>query len=89
MHYEIESGIPFTSPLDKHRQGLPFDQLEVGQSFFVPEYDKRVGTVQVATTRANMNKLGRVYRTAKQTKTFTVEGKEPTPVSGTRVWRIE
>jgi hypothetical protein len=89
MHYEIESGIPYPSPMDKHRQGLPFDKLEVGQSFFVPMYEKRVGTVHVATVRANMNKLGRVYRTSKQTKTFTVEGQEPTTVAGTRVWRIE
>jgi hypothetical protein len=87
MHYEIESDIPF--PTRMKSEGLPFDKLEVGQSFFVPMYEKRMGTVHVATVRANMNKLGRVYRTSKQTKTVTVEGQEPTTVAGTRVWRIE
>lgn len=80
--------------IPKRRHGrintLPFDQLEPGQSFFVPASVKRPGTVQVATTRANQKSTGKEFRcSTAQTKQVTVEGQEPTIVSGARVWRIE
>jgi hypothetical protein len=69
---------------------LPFDQLEPGQSFFVPRSLKSYGAVEVATHRANQNSDGKEFQSSgKQTKEVTGEGREITLPSGTRVWRVK
>jgi hypothetical protein len=90
MTLTIESDVQ----IPKRRHGrintLPFDQLEPGQSFFVPLSVKRPGTVQVATTRANQIGDGKEFKCSTvQTKPVTVEGREPTIVKGARVWRVK
>lgn len=90
MTLTIESGVELPSRRKGRTNMFPFDQMDVGQSFFVPLSVKRPGTVQVATTRANQIGDGKKFKCSTvQTKQVTVEGREPTIVSGTRVWRIE
>jgi hypothetical protein len=90
MDITIESGVPV--PAGKHHPDnrLPFEKLEIGQSFFVPLSVKQAGTVQVATVRANQKSTGKEFRcsTSNQTRQVTAEGQEPVVIQGTRVWRI-
>jgi hypothetical protein len=90
MEITIESNIPI--PFGKHHPDnrLPYDKMEVGQSFFVPLSVKQAGTVQVATVRANQKTASKEFRcsTANQTQQVTAEGQEPVVIRGTRVWRI-
>jgi hypothetical protein len=75
MKIEIETGIPLP---DKYvRWKYPFDKLDVGHSFFVPNKD----TSQMsALCKRAAKRLGARFATAMAEK----DG-----VSGTRVWRME
>lgn len=75
MAYEVETGVPLP---DKHvRWKYPFEQLEVGDSFFVPNKDT---TQMSALCKRAALRLGRRFVTAK----FDKDGQ-----SGVRVWRME
>jgi hypothetical protein len=74
MEFVIESGVPLP---DKHvRWKYPFDQLEVGQSFFVPNKDT---TQMAAACKRAAKRLGVRFATAKA---------ERGGQQGTRVWRM-
>ena len=90
MQITLETGVPVPSRRHGRNHSLPFDQLEVGGSFFVPLSIKSTGTVQVATHRANQNADGKEFQSSgKQTKEVTGDGHEITLVAGTRVWRVK
>lgn len=99
--FKIEVGVPIPAPVGRGRSGskYPFDVLEVGQSFFVPDSAEHpdasaslASTVSGATQR---------YATDHATETKVVKGKTvPKKVysrkfalrkveGGARVWRIE
>jgi hypothetical protein len=92
MKIKIETGIPYApGKVGRPRSnGLPFDQLEPGQSFFVPRSFKSYGAVEVATHRANQNVAGKKFKCSTiRPNQVTVDGQEQAVVFGTRVWRIE
>jgi hypothetical protein len=91
MKIKIETGIPY-APGKRGRasNGLPFDQLEPGQSFFVPRSFKSYGAVEIATHRANQSAAGKKFKSSTiRPSRITVDGQEQPVVFGTRVWRIE
>lgn len=91
MKIKIETGIPYVpGKRGRASNGLPFDQLKLGQSFFVPRSLKSYGAVEVATHRANQNSDGKRFKCSTiRPNQVTVDGQEQTVVFGTRVWRIE
>lgn len=91
MKITIETGIPYVpSKRGRASNGLPFNQLERGQSFFVPRSLKSYGAVEVATHRANQNVAGKKFKCSTiRPNQVTVDGQEQAVVFGTRVWRIE
>jgi len=91
MKIKIDTGIPYVpGKRGRASNGLPFDQLEPGQSFFVPRSFKSYGAVEVATHRANQNTAGKRFRCSTiRPNQVTVDGQEQPVVFGTRVWRIE
>jgi len=75
MTFDIEKGVPL--PEKNVRWKYPFDELEVGDSFFVANKD----TTQLsALCKRAGSRLDARFVTAKATK----QGKE-----GVRVWRME
>lgn len=74
MNIEIERGIPAPQVRSKTRKELPFSQLQVGESFFVPDTELKPITV-------------RCYAISDQrvsTRRFTCRKVK----GGMRVWRI-
>ena len=79
---DIDDGIPLPErPCNGGRKAkYPFDQMTVGQSFFVPADAARKGSVQGAAHTANKRFAGsRVF----STRSVTENG-----AAGVRVWRV-
>jgi hypothetical protein len=93
-NFQIESGMP----VPEIRRGgdrtnaYPFEQLEIGQSFFVPN------TVEVPnpakTLGSTVSSATRRYKTENPPRVFTIRGNEKgkgadgSEVLGARVWRV-
>ena len=75
MAFEIETGVPL--PEKNVRYKYPFDQMEVGDSFFVANKDT---TQMSALCKRAGKRLGSRYVTAKAERGDQV---------GVRVWRME
>ncbi len=97
--FEIEDSIPVPMISGRGRTGAtyPFEQLEVGQSFFV-EGEKTIApsTISAATARyavasedgaTKTNKKGEVVPVMVETRKFVVRRVEEDGVKGARVWR--
>jgi len=105
--FKIESGIEMPSVLGRGRGGnvYPFDQLEIGQSFFVPNSEDKpnaskslASTVSSATARysveaedgsTKLNKRGEVVPVMIEVRKFIVRSVEESGVKGARVWRTK
>lgn len=103
--FKIEDSIPVPTISGRGRGGnvYPFDQLEVGQSFFVPNSEDKpnaakslASTVSSATDRyavpsedgaTKTNKAGEVVPVMVETRKFVVRSVEENGVKGARVWR--
>lgn len=97
--FQIEDNIPVPAISGRGRTGTtyPFDQLEVGQSFFVANTEEKpnaakslASTVSSATARyaeptgnTKMNKKGEEVPEMRETRKFIVRSVE----GGARVWR--
>lgn len=102
---QIEDNVPVPAIFGRGRGGnvYPFDQLAVGQSFFVPNSESKpnaakslASTVSSATARyavpaedgsTKTNKKGEVVPVMVQTRKFVVRSVEEDGVKGARVWR--
>lgn len=103
--FKIEDSIPVPTISGRGRGGnvYPFDQLEVGQSFFVANSEDKpnaakslASTVSSATARyavpaedgrTKTNKKGETVPVMVETRKFIVRSVEENGVKGARVWR--
>lgn len=103
--FQIENNIPVPTISGRGRGGnvYPFEQLEVGQSFFVPNSESKpnaakslASTVSSATARyavpaedgsTKTNKKGETVPVMVETRKFVVRSVEEDGVKGARVWR--
>ena len=103
--FQIENDVPVPAISGRGRGGnvYPFDQLAVGQSFFVPNSESKpnaakslASTVSSATSRyavpaedgsTKTNKKGEVVPVMVETRKFVVRSVEEDGVKGARVWR--
>lgn len=103
--FKIEDSIPVPTISARGRGGnvYPFDQLEVGQSFFVANSEDKpnaakslASTVSSATARyavasedgaTKTNKNGETVPVMVETRKFVVRSVEENGVKGARVWR--
>lgn len=103
--FKIEDSIPVPTISGRGRGGnvYPFDELAVGQSFFVPNSEDKpnaakslASTVSSATARyavpsedgaTKTNKAGEVVPVMVETRKFVVRSVEEDGVKGARVWR--
>lgn len=102
--FKIEDSIPVpTSSRGRGGNVYPFDELAVGQSFFVPNSEDKpnaakslASTVSSATARyavasedgaTKTNKKGKVVPVMVETRKFVVRSVEENGVKGARVWR--
>ena len=103
--FKIEDSIPVPTISGRGRGGnvYPFDQLEVGQSFFVANSEDKpnaakslASTVSSATARyavasedgaTKTNKKGETVPVMVETRKFVVRSVEENGVKGARVWR--
>ena len=103
--FQIEDSIPVPAISGRGRgvKVYPFDQLAVGQSFFVPNSESKpnaakslASTVCSATARyavpaedgsTKTNKKGEVVPVMVETRKFVVRSVEEDGVKGARVWR--
>ena len=103
--FKIENEVPVPAISGRGRGGnvYPFDQLAVGQSFFVPNSESKpnaakslASTVSSATARyavpaedgaTKTNKKGEVVPVLVETRKFVVRSVEENGVKGARVWR--
>lgn len=103
--FKIEDSIPVPTISGRGRGGnvYPFDQLEVGQSFFVANSEDKpnaakslASTVSSANARfavpsedgaTKTNKKGEVVPVMVETRKFIVRSVEENGVKGARVWR--
>ena len=103
--FKIENKVPVPAISGRGRGGnvYPFDQLAVGQSFFVPNSESKpnaakslASTVSSATARyavasedgvTKTNKKGEVVPVMVKTRKFVVRRAEEDGVKGARVWR--
>ena len=103
--FKIEDSIPVPTISGRGRGGnvYPFDQLEVGQSFFVANDESKpnaakslASTVSSATARyavasedgaTKTNKKGETVPVMVETRKFVVRSVEEDGVKGARVWR--
>lgn len=103
--FQIEDGVPVPAISGRGRGGTtyPFEQLAVGQSFFVPNTEDKpnaakslASTVSSATARyavpaedgsTKTNKKGEVVPVMVETRKFVVRSVEENGVKGARVWR--
>lgn len=80
MTFPIEKGIPPPEDKPKTRNQYPFNEMKVGDSFFVPfreDEDERVVRNKIGTAAR-----GARWRTGMKFVSRAVEG-------GVRVWRVE
>lgn len=102
--FAIEDGIAMPTASGRGRGGnvYPFDALNVGQSFFVPNTEYKpnaakslASTVSSATARYaevvegqfKTNKKGEQVPVTRETRKFVVRSVEENGVKGARVWR--
>lgn len=103
--FKIEDAIPVPTISGRGRGGnvYPFDQLEVGQSFFVANDESKpnaakslASTVSSATARyavpsadgaTKTNKAGETVPVMVETRKFVVRSVEENGTKGARVWR--
>ena len=103
--FKIENEVPVPAISGRGRGGnvYPFNQLEVGQSFFVANSESKpnaakslASTVSSATARyavpaedglSKTNKKGEVVPVMVETRKFVVRSVEENGVKGARVWR--
>ena len=103
--FKIENEVPVPAISGRGRGGnvYPFDQLAVGQSFFVPNSESKpnaakslASTVSSAPARyavasedgaTKTNKKGEVVPVMVKTRKFVVRSVEEDGVKGARVWR--
>lgn len=99
--FKIEDAVPIPAPIGRGRSGskYPFDALEVGQSFFVPDSAEQPDAA--ASLASTVSGATQRYATDHATETKTVKGKTvPKKVysrkfalrkveGGARVWRVE
>jgi hypothetical protein len=105
--FKIDEGVPVPHISGRGRTGTqyPFDQLEVGQSFFVPNDESKpnaakslASTVSSATARfavpdesgaTKLNKNGETVPVMVETRKFVVRAVTENGISGARVWRAK
>jgi hypothetical protein len=100
LAFELESGIEVPEVVGRGRVGAgkyPFDSMEVGHSFFIPNVEaKKLGsTVSSANARyaqeiegqTRVNRKGKTVPATKQTRTYIVRSAEKGGVSGARIFR--
>ena len=103
--FQVENDVPVPAISGRGRGGnvYPFNQLEVGQSFFVPNSESKpnaakslASTVSSATARyavasedgaTKTNKKGETVPVMVETRKFVVRSVEENGVKGARVWR--
>jgi hypothetical protein len=103
--FAIEAGVPMPSISGRGRTGTayPFDKMEPGHSFFVPNSEDKpnaakslASTVSSATARyavpapdgsTKTNRKGEVVPVMVETRKFVVRSVEENGVKGARVWR--
>jgi len=103
--FAIEAGVPMPSISGRGRTGTayPFDKMEPGHSFFVPNSEDKpnaakslASTVSSATARyavpaadgsTKANKAGEQVPVMVETRKFIVRSVEENGVKGARVWR--
>jgi hypothetical protein len=103
--FAIEAGVPMPSISGRGRTGTtyPFDKMEPGHSFFVPNSEDKpnaakslASTVSSATARysvpaadgsTKVNKAGEQVPVMVETRKFVVRSVEENGVKGARVWR--
>lgn len=81
IEIKIETGIPI--PVGWSRSRFPLAQLQVGQSFFVPEGDDKLAR-KISIKVANFSYTHAGYKFV--TRRIAATGDSP---AGVRVWRIE
>lgn len=105
--FVIEDAVPMPTISGRGRGGnvYPFDQLEAGQSFFVPNSEDKpnaakslASTVSSATARYSVpsedgatktNKNGETVPVMVEVRKFVVRSVEENGVKGARVWRTK
>lgn len=103
--FVVEAGVPMPSISGRGRTGTtyPFDKMEPGHSFFVPNSEDKpnaakslASTVSSATARYTVpaadgstktNKAGEQVPVMVETRKFVVRSVEENGVKGARVWR--
>lgn len=75
--YEISANIPMPAPAGRARRGYPWEELAVGESFFMEGGNKASNS---SVTRANKLLAPRVF----DSRRWTERG-----VDGVRVWRVK
>lgn len=104
--FAIETGVamPAVSGRGRTANTYPFDQLEVGQSFFVPNSPERenaaksmASTVSSATARyavevpgeTVVNRKGKTVPKVEEVRKFVVRAVEENGIKGARIWRTK
>lgn len=105
--YVLEMNIPLPTVAARGRRQseFPFDVMDVGMSFFVPNDEKRVdaakslaSTVSAANARYSVvsadgatrqNRKGETVPVMNKTRVFTVRSEVHNGVAGARVWRTK
>ena len=77
MDIPIEDGIPIPPATYHHK--YPWTDMEIGQSFFIPESQAKNGSVRTAAEKA-----GKRLR-----RKFTTRAVYHNGEKGTRIWRTE
>lgn len=99
--FKIEIGVPIPAPVGRGRSGskYPFEALEVGQSFFVPDTAEQPDAA--ASLASTVSGATQRYAVDHATETKTVKGKLVSKKvyarkfalrkveGGARVWRVE
>lgn len=106
-NFVLEDSVPVPAASGRGRTAntYPFDKMEVGQSFFVPNTEKKpnaakslASTVSSATNRyavpkepaeTRTNRKGREVPVMVETRKFIVRSVEENGVAGARVWRTK
>lgn len=79
---KLESGVPIPPPVQKGAKGgkrgkaLPWHEMEIGQSFFLPEAE--VNNIHSAASRIR----------AKTKHRYVIRNAEKDAINGVRVWRV-
>ena len=80
--YEIEKDIPIISPRMKRERKYPFQEMEIGDSFFVPLNKKEIKKKRNALMSAAHH-----YRNRKFSSRIMVSEKDV--IIGIRLWRVK